>query len=189
MASGRRRKHERRKEPSAAESSGSSCVLRRDPCHQGDFPRGQRRGDRDADRRQRRGKIHHAEHHRRAAETPAGRDRLCGDAGGRHGGQQDGLQRPEPLPGRPADFPADDRPGKPGNGRFQPAQRGNGTEHGAGVRIFPAAQGTGKADCRYAVRRRTADAGHGAGADEQAAADDAGRTQHGPGADPGRADL
>ena len=44
-----------------------------------------------------------------------------------------GKSTAEPLPGRTADFPADDCPGKPGNGRLQPSQRRDGKVHGAGI--------------------------------------------------------
>ena len=54
----------------AAEGQRHQRVLRRDPRHQGRLLRGQRGRDRHAHRRQRRGQVHHAEHHLRPAPQP-----------------------------------------------------------------------------------------------------------------------
>ena len=45
---------------------------------------------------------------------------------------------------------------------------------GKGLRLFPPADGAAAADRRHPLRRRTADAGHGPGADEPSQAADAG---------------
>lgn len=74
----------------------------------------------DADRRQRRGQIHHAEHRGRAAPQPHGKRALHGRGAAARAQPQAGGARYGPGAGGAAHFPAHDGAGKPGHGRLLP---------------------------------------------------------------------
>ena len=62
-------------------------------------------------------------------------------------------QGPGPGSRRPADLPADDRPGKPGDGRLHPEGGGNPAGPGEDLRPLPPAEGAAEADGRHPLRR------------------------------------
>ena len=167
-----------------ARDPGPSRGLWQDRGLEGRRSRDQPRRDRRADRGQWRRQVDADDDHLRQAARPLRPDPVRRPRHHWRADPRDRAAAHRAIAGRPPDFPAHERRRKPADGRrCDRLQRGRARGRArARLRAVPAAEGAHDPARRHPVRRRAADAGDRARADEPPSPVDAGRAFAGLGA-------